>query len=160
MLGTLLGEGYRRNQQILERQVEGLSHRDALAQTPYNVNCMNWVLGHIANGRDDLLELLGGERTMSPASGGRYRRESEPIVEDGPDVLDLGELLALLRRSQEELSSRLQGSTAEELSVEREVFGATSTIAAWAQFFYFHDTYHTGQTELLRQMSGKSDTVI
>jgi uncharacterized damage-inducible protein DinB len=27
-------------------------------------------------------------------------------------------------------------------------------------FFFFHDSYHTGQTEILRQASGKDDKVI
>lgn len=26
--------------------------------------------------------------------------------------------------------------------------------------FYFHDTYHTGQTDLLRQVAGTNDKVI
>jgi len=29
-----------------------------------------------------------------------------------------------------------------------------------ADGFYFHDTYHTGQTDLLRQVAGKHDKVI
>jgi hypothetical protein len=27
-------------------------------------------------------------------------------------------------------------------------------------FLYFHETYHVGQTELLRQLAGKNDQVI
>lgn len=34
------------------------------------------------------------------------------------------------------------------------------SVAEWLMFFYFHDTFHTGQTEILRQATGKNDKVI
>jgi uncharacterized damage-inducible protein DinB len=34
------------------------------------------------------------------------------------------------------------------------------SIAEWLLFFYFHDTYHSGQTEILRQAAGKDDKII
>ena len=160
MIEKLLSDGYRRNQRIIEAQIEGLTHETALTQSPFNVNCMNWVLGHIDDGRDDLLEILGRSRLMDEAAAARYRRESDPITQDGPDVLPLDVLLALLSRGQRELSAALGSLTPEQLEADLERGGRTSAIAEWAQFFYFHDTYHTGQTELLRQMSGKSDKVI
>lgn len=36
----------------------------------------------------------------------------------------------------------------------------TTTLAARLHWYYFHDTYHTGQTELLRQIAGKNDQII
>jgi uncharacterized damage-inducible protein DinB len=33
-------------------------------------------------------------------------------------------------------------------------------LAEWLMFFYFHDTYHTGQTEILRQAAGRDDKII
>jgi hypothetical protein len=40
------------------------------------------------------------------------------------------------------------------------VAGRTATRADQIMFRYFHDTYHTGQTDVIRQLSGKSDKVI
>jgi len=160
MFGELLGKAFQRNQWIIERQVDGLSHDDSLVQSPYNINCLNWVLGHIANGRDDLLELLGRERMMDEDDAAQYKRESEPITEDGPGVLPLEELLDILHNSTSELGDVLERLTAEQLAEERDWGGNTSTVAEWCQFFYFHDTYHTGQTDLLRQVAGKNDKVI
>jgi hypothetical protein len=160
VIGKLIGEGYLRNQRIIEAHVEGLTHADTLRQSPYNVNCMNWVLGHIANGRDDLLEILGRERLMSESSAARYRRESEPITGDGPEVLSLDSLMRLLGHGQGLLSSSLEEMSPEDLGEEVEWSGASSTLAEWSQFFYFHDTYHVGQIDLLRQLSGKSDKII
>lgn len=38
----------------------------------------------------------------------------------------------------------------------------TNTVTLASRLFglYFHDTYHTGQTDLLRQVSGADDTII
>ena len=47
-----LAEGYALNLRLIEMQTAGLSHSDSLIQTPYNINCLNWELGHIAVGRD------------------------------------------------------------------------------------------------------------
>ena len=91
MFGKLLADAFQRNTWIIERQANGLSHADSLVQTTYNINCLNWVLGHIANSRDDLLELLGRERMMDEDDAAQYKRESEPITEDGPGVLPLEE---------------------------------------------------------------------
>jgi uncharacterized damage-inducible protein DinB len=160
MFGKLTARGYQRNQWIIERQADGLTHWDSLVQTPYNINCLNWVLGHIANSRDDLLELLGRERIMDADDAAQYKRESDPITEDAPSVLPLEELLSLLHNTNEELVDALERLTDEQLAEEHEWGGTTSTLAEWCQFFYFHDTYHTGQTDLLRQVAGADDKVI
>lgn len=160
MLGELFSKAYQRNHWIIERQADGLSHQDSLAQSPYNINCLNWVLGHIVNGRDDMLELLGRERQMDADDAEQYKRESEPIIEDGPGVLPLDELLSLLHNTTEELGDALERVTEEQLAEEYEWGGRSSSLLDWCQFFYFHDTYHTGQTDLLRQVAGKNDKVI
>ena len=37
---------------------------------------------------------------------------------------------------------------------------AEKEIAYWIFFLYFHDSYHVGQTEILRQAAGKDDKII
>jgi uncharacterized damage-inducible protein DinB len=34
------------------------------------------------------------------------------------------------------------------------------TIGEWLLFFFFHESYHTGQTEIMRQAAGKNDKII
>ena len=38
--------------------------------------------------------------------------------------------------------------------------GEPNPRSEWLFFLYFHDCYHTGQTELLRQAAGMNDKVI
>jgi uncharacterized damage-inducible protein DinB len=140
-------------------QADGLSHADSLRQPPFRGNCLNWVLGHMAGNRDVILQALAAQPVMGAAAS-RYERESEPITGDGPGVLPLGELLAILGQSQEALADALGRATEEDLAREIPRGQRTAQLGQWIFFLYFHETYHVGQTELLRQLAGKDDKVI
>jgi hypothetical protein len=154
-----LVQAFARNLSIMQRQAEGLTQADSLLQPPVRGNCLNWVLGHLANNRDSLLQLLGQEPVLGEA-GARYRRESEPVTGEGEGVLPLCELLAALERSQPALERALSLATPEMLAKEVPFAGRTMPVAQRVFFMYFHETYHTGQTELLRQLAGKNDKII
>jgi hypothetical protein len=155
-----LAEAFARNTTLIQRQTEGLSHADSLLQPPGRGNCLNWVLGHVAQHRDAALELLGAPPVMGEA-GERYRRESEPVTGDGPGILRLEALLEILDRSQEALQTALAAATEAQLSEEvRTPRGMTTRGARLITYYYFHETYHIGQTELLRQLAGRDDKII
>jgi hypothetical protein len=152
-------EAYARNVNIIDRQAAGLTHADSLLQPPFRGNCLNWVLGHVANNRDVILKALGQPPVFGPA-GERYARESDPITCDGPGVLALEELLRVLHAAQDALNAALPGLTEEQLACEVP-FARRTVKLDWLLFFlYFHDSYHTGQAELLGQLAGKDDKVI
>lgn len=153
-----LSKAFTRNVWIVVAQSEGLSHEDSLLQTPH-VNCLNWVLGHLAEGRDQVLALLG-EPPVLGAEGERYRRESDPIKGEGPGVVPLDRLLAVLKEGQERIAAALSGLSGEALAEERCSGERVQPLGTLLYFAYFHDTYHTGQTELLRALAGKTDKVI
>ena len=154
-----LARAYERNTRIIEMLADGLCHADSLIQSDYNINCLNWTIGHIVGYRDASLELLGVEPLMGAAAD-RYARESDPIREDGPGVLPLAELVALARRSQEHLADAISATSLDAFVEERTFGDRTSTLGSQMLFNYFHDTYHTGQTELLRQVAGTDDSII
>jgi uncharacterized damage-inducible protein DinB len=151
---------FERNTRVIEPQTEGLSHQDSLIQTEWNINCLNWVVGHIVQGRDEMLARLGHDRLMSSEVSERYARESDPVTEDGPNVLRLEELVALARRSQGRIADLIGAMTADQFAEERTRGDRTYTVGSSVHFSYFHDTYHTGQTELLRQLAGTADKII
>ena len=160
LTGAKLAKNYKRNATIIKWQADGLSHADSLIQTPYRINCLNWVLGHIAEGRDGALEMVGADRVAEPGELDRYLYESEPILEEEPGVLPLERLLEIISATQERLEAALSELSPEDLAVEMTEEERTTTLADRVHFAYFHDTYHTGQTELLRQIAGKSDHII
>ena len=154
-----LTAAFDRNVALLMQQADGLSHADSLRQPPFRGNCLNWVLGHLAENRDAILQALDAEPVLGAAAS-RYARESDPITGDGPGVLPLEELLAILTRSQEALATALARTTEEDLAKEIRRGQRTITLSERIFFLYFHETYHVGQAELLRQLTGVNDKVI
>ncbi len=155
-----LAEAYARNATIIQRQAEGLTHADSVLQLPFRGNCFNWVLGHILESRNTILGLLGAEPTFDPAVASRYARGSEPILADGPGVAPFADLLGALERGQATLTDKLNTVNDEDFARETPFFSRSMPLADFLFFLYFHDSYHTGQAEPLRQLAGKDDKII
>jgi hypothetical protein len=158
---TYLSNAYGRNVSIIKLQTEGLSQEESLVQLPFRANCMNWVVGHVLTNRYTVLKLLDGVESPEAERVGRYVRESAPVTGEGEGVLPLSELIELLEQSQVQLATRLAEITSSRLEEQVVFLGDRSqSVAEWLMFFYFHDTYHTGQTETLRQAAGREDKII
>jgi hypothetical protein len=152
---------FERNVEIVKEQAAGLSQADSLVQLPFRSNCFNWVLGHLLSNRRTVLKLLGDEQIVDGALVARYEYGSEPVTGEGVGVLPLEQLLSLLDLAQAQIAKRLEEITDKELARPLIVFGTSEqTLGEWLFFFYFHDCYHTGQTEILRQAAGKDDKII
>ncbi len=154
-----LAGAFERNLAIAQMQAKGLTHEDSLRQLPFRGNCLNWVLGHMLVSRNDILGWLGQE-LAGGLRADRYRRESDPVTGQAEDILPLDELLALLATSQERLTAAMAQLTEADLNREVMLGGRSSPLRNRLFFLYFHDTYHVGQTELLRQLAGVDDKVI
>jgi hypothetical protein len=155
-----LADAFARNVRIIKRQVAGLTHADSLIQPPVRGNCLNWVLGHIAVHRDYILATLGEPKTLDEAAAERYGSGSEPVLGDGEGVLPLETLLGAIDLAQERIVATLARAGADDLAKELPTGERTITVAQQVFGLYFHETYHTGQTELLRQLAGTNDKVI
>jgi len=157
---TDLIEALERNLGIIKAQTQGLSHADSLLQLPFRGNCLNWVLGHIAANRNTILRFLGEGTILSEAHVKRYEFNSEPVCGDAGDILTLEQLLMVLEQGQSALTAKLQKMTVEELAREVQSFLGTTSLGQLIFYLYWHESYHTGQTEALRQLAGKNDKVI
>jgi hypothetical protein len=155
-----LVEAFARNWNIIQRQTEGLSNAQCLLQLPFRGNCMNWVLGHIAGNRNSLLKAVGEKPIMTEQESARYGHGSEPVCADGEGVIKLERLLSLLQRSQERIAVALPRLTDQDLAKMVKDHRGEVTLGNRLFFLYYHETYHTGQTELLRQLAGKDDKII
>lgn len=153
-------DGFSLNTRLIKLQTDGLSHTDSLVQTPYNINSMNWVLGHIAVNRDNVLSLIGRQELLSEEQRLRYKTESEPVVADGPEVTRLDKLLEILSTGQARIEEALEELSEADLLEEIQVGERMMPLGSRLYGFYFHDTYHTGQTELLRQIAGTNDKIV
>jgi hypothetical protein len=157
-----LAEAYNRNVLIVHRECEGLNHEESLLQPPSRGNCMNWVVGHMLTGRNDVLRALNSPFLVEEADLAHYKRESDPITADGDHVVPLERLLAWLTEGQAYITELMTPLTDED-GTREVVFGLTGRVmplSKLAFFLYFHDSYHVGQTSFLRQLAGKDDKII
>jgi hypothetical protein len=156
-----LTDFYARNVEIIKMQAEGLTHEDSLIQLPFRSNCFNWVVGHLLANRCNILALLGAEDLRPGVDLDHYERESDPVLGEGRGVLLLEELIRHLEESQLRLAAALEDET--EQSLQRTApyrDRPERPLAYWLFFLFFHDSYHVGQTEILRQAAGKDDKII
>lgn len=140
---------------VIKMQTEGLAHSDSLLQLPFHGNCLNWVLGHIIASRNQALMLLDESPAWSEPEIALYKTGSQPIT-NGENAYPLEKILSDLDQSQERLIAALQRVSQEKM----EATIGEETVGQRLAGLYFHETYHTGQTELLRQLAGKNDTIV
>lgn len=156
-----LADAFKRNVQIVKMQAADLSHAESLLQPPFRGNCMNWVVGHIVSSRNTVLRLLDQGPALDPAVAARYARDAQPITGLDEAVVPLEQLLAALDEGQARIEAALAAASDEALARELSLFGgSTRSVGAWLFFQYFHDTFHVGETSVLRQLAGKDDKVI
>ena len=143
------------NHRLIHMQIDGLSHEDSLLQLPFRGNCFNWVLGHIIVNRDVALVTLGEDPFWSNEESSRYAADSAPVTGD-EEALRLERLVVDLDRAHEGLDAALGRVTHERWTTP----AGGRTVGEQVTFLMWHETYHTGQTEYLRQLAGKDDAVV
>lgn len=126
---------------------DGLSEEDALMQPTNGGNSLNWVLGHIIATRDDILKILDQKPLWDEQTVSLYKRGSFP-GSDPTEIVSLSRLLEDFESSQKHLISALENiDSGDEKTIEK--------LAGLS----FHESYHVGQTGLLRRIAGKDGVI-
>jgi hypothetical protein len=150
---------YKTNTVIIHRQVNGISHEESLMIPPFGANCINWVIGHILTNRDTCLALMNLPRLLTKRENEVYTRGSLPLV-DAAQAADLTLLLEKLDLSLRQITAAIEERDADQM-VEMVTFGVQpQPLNEVLHFLMWHETYHTGQLELLRQFTGRTDKII
>jgi len=147
-----------RQQWVIDKQSEGLSHADSVLQLPFRSNRFNWVLGHIVVYRDKMLTLLQASPVLETDESAIYQRGSEPLSADEDNV----EIERLLKSSQESLERLIVAIQSVSDEFLGDIFDEQhgTTILDRLEFLLWHENYHLGQLEILRQLAGKDDEII
>ncbi len=137
---------------IVKGKTEGLTHADSMLQLPFPGNCLNWNLGHILVYRMQYLGVIDGVSKPDPAEFAIYGGGSEPLT-DSDKAIPLEALLARLDEASVAVIAALESMPADKLA---EIYDAEkgTTIDDRLQFYLiFHESYHVGQLELLRELA-------
>jgi len=150
-----LARDYASTTWIINKQAEALTHEQMMLQPPFRGNCFNWVLGHIVANRDRALQACQAATILTEAERARYLRGSDPVV-DAETAVDSTKLLAALNEFQERIQAALEAADLDAIYNEEH----NQTLAGRINGLHWHETYHTGQLELLRQLAGTDDAII
>lgn len=146
-------------QYALKTNTAEISHEESLIQPQGGGNCLNWVVGHIVATRNHVLGLLGKEPIWPAEKAERYRRGGEPITAEEDAVIPFDEMLADFDTSHEAIVAGLGEISDEELDVLVPWFGQDQPKAVALAGLVFHETYHLGQTGLLRRLVGREGAI-
>jgi len=146
--------------EILLKQVGGLRHVDSLIQPQPGGNCLNWLMGHLVGNLQIILDVLDAPRLSGVPDYKRYGYGSAPVTGDAPDVVPLETLVAHYGLLSNAICTRLELMSEAQFEEEIEHFMGKVTRGWAAFFFFFHNTYHLGQLEQLRNLAGKTEKVI
>ncbi len=146
--------------EIMKNQTAGLSQEESLIQPQPGGNCMNWVMGHLALNLTIILEILGAEIPEKLPNLDRYKMDTEPIQEEDEGVLDLQELIEAYILLHTKVIDRLDQMSEDDFEDHISFWEAKHRRGFMAFFYFFHNTYHLGQLEFLRNLAGKTEKVI
>jgi hypothetical protein len=145
---------------IVQQQTADLTHADSLIQPQPGENCLNWVMGHLDVNLVDILEVLGDAPPEDLPDLDRYKIGSEPVLGEGEDVLPFQFLIDTYALLNQRVIERLKKMSEADFEEEIDFWQGRSRRGYVAFFYFFHNTYHLGQLEFLRNLAGKTEKVI
>lgn len=146
--------------EILHQQTNGLSQADSLIQPQPGGNCLNWVMGHLVENLVEILKVIQAELPPDLPDLDRYLINSEPIRGEEDGVLPLEVLVDTYGQLTQIISERLANLDNEYFEEEIDFWQGKARRGYIAFFYFFHNTYHIGQLEQLRNLAGKTDKII
>ncbi len=152
-----LGQAFKTNHWLIHQLVDGLSHADSIVQPPYQGNCLNWVLGHIIVSRNRVLKLLEVIPVWSNDEINLYDTGSKPITGDEQGI-KFENLLATLDLAQDRIQTALDEIGSDQLDLVVETSRGIRPVGKHIAGLNWHETYHIGQLELLREIAQSSNS--
>jgi uncharacterized damage-inducible protein DinB len=146
---------------IVELNTRDISHEESLIAPPQGGSCLNQVLGHLTRTRNLALRGMGQKPPYPMEEFDLYDdRTGVPFARE--KAVPFGELRRRYQSLQEPLVKGIGGMSAEALAAppQRKMTGAPDeTVGSQLATFVFHESYHVGQTGILRRMAGKPGVV-
>ena len=151
----------RMTHQVVRKNVEGVTQEESLIQPQPGGNCLNWVVGHLVCIYNKALPRLGQEPVTEAGDLTRYDRGAPPL-EDPADALDFGKLMTAWDEATRRIDAGLAGLSPEVLDepVPQSPSGnPNETVRSLLATISFHQSYHAGQTGVLRRITGKEGAI-
>jgi len=140
---------YSLHTQLIRRFTGGITHAESVLQPPFEHNCMNWILGHIAANRSHVLESLALEHAWQKPVRALYHQDTPPITPEGPSI-PLSELTAYIDESKRMIENTLADASDDWLEENHSNYRGDNSRRGHIISFHWHESFHLGQLEILR----------
>ncbi len=130
-----------------------LSHEDSLVQPAPGGNCANWIMGHLINVQNQMMQLLGEQPVWE--SPELERAGWDPIT-GAAQAIDFETMRDKFLGSADRCLSAIDGLSEEQMAQGGipHPFGGETTRGALLALLAFHQAYHAGQLALSRRVAG------
>jgi uncharacterized damage-inducible protein DinB len=146
---------------VLEMNTEDVSHEESLVTPSKGGSCLNQVLGHLTRTRNMALGNMGQKSPYPMEEFDAYDDRTGVPFSPGK-ALPFDELKRRFTAMQEPLLRAVSGMTPEVLAMKppRPRTGEPNeTVGSNLATFVFHESYHVGQTGVLRRVAGKPGVI-
>ncbi|UOE42320.1 hypothetical protein MTP09_06705 [Chryseobacterium suipulveris] len=135
------------NNSVISKNISGIIHEESMVFPNGEVNCMNWVFGHLIFVRNTMIQILGGEKVWNDDEFSFYARGEKPLLHQ-EKFPDFETLKSYFKDTENELNHVL--AKTENIKAEN-----LEDLAA----LMLHEIYHSGQIGYLRRILGKEGTI-
>lgn len=146
---------------ILEANSNGVTHIESISGLEPGGNSYNWIVGHILATRNVILKLLGKAPVWSDDLEKRYTRGSTNVTSID-EAYPLDRMLGDLKSSTELILDGMRTATPDALAVKAPFSPRNNpdeTVGSLLAMLVFHESYHAGQTGIVRRLLGKTGAV-
>lgn len=143
---------------VVNKNCEGITHKESLIHSQAEGQSFNWVLGHMVRVRNEILELVGKTALYEKSKFAAY---SPKGISPG-NAVNVEELKNSFNALQGELEDGIQSLTIEKLRQPasfRPDENSKDTIGSLLATILWHEAYHAGQLGIIRRVVGKPGVI-
>ena len=156
---ALLVDQFRAIYSVITRNVDGLTHADSLAPAAGGGNTANWILGHLVNVHNGVMQVIGAPPVWENEQLERARFDHQ--INDDADAIDWDTLVERFTASREACLATLAALSDESLAEKMPgPFGNETTRAGLLATLAVHQCYHAGQLGMARRAAGKKAAIL
>lgn len=156
-----LVEQFRFCEYVMKKVLGGISHEESLLSPEPDVNCINWVIGHVVYTRNRVIGLVGKESLYPDNKFERYKQSSKPISPE-EKIIQLDESIYAFEKIHTEFMDDLMGlsdDALDKMAPSSAGGNDEDTVGSRLAIIACHEAYHIGQIGLLRRLAGKAGAV-
>jgi len=153
----IVAQHFRLMYQTAAANLDGLTQEQSLIQPSPGGNCANWILGHLMNVHNGVMNLVDEKPVWE--SGQLARAGEDPIT--GPtNAIDWNTMRERFLGSKERCLAAISALSDKALAEPvPHPFGGTTSRAELLNLLAFHQTYHVGQLAVSRRIAGLAGAV-